>query len=465
MNIGFDTIGNATIICYDRVPVLVTDPWVIGSAYFGSWTLSHEIPEEQMTAVQACRYVWYSHGHPDHLHSESLSLLRDKKILLPDHVGKRIYNDLSKDGYNVHVLRNKVWYRLSENIKVLCISDYNQDGILLIDINGRLLVNLNDASSRGWGTFVKRIVKQYPTSFMLALQCYGDGDMINCYDESGARIPRPDPKHTPLGKRAAVRMERYGTNYFVPFSYMHRYQRADSVWANQHGGALSDYNVGFSTTGGEMLPAFIRYDCHQDTLAQINPAEKQLEILPPESFGDDWSDTLEKDEVAQVESYFKAIEHLGEFLDFINVRVGGEDHIIELARRKFDRGLTFEVPRQSLMTAVQYAVFDDLLIGNFMKTTFNGKWPKYSLYPDFTPYVAKYADNGQARTSAELRQYFAEYRHREPGNYLRHQMIEFIHHLLEERAIDTVRSFLPMESRTYQTTKKIYRTLKKPTMR
>ena len=44
MNVGFDTIGNATIICYDNKPVLVTDPWFVGDAYFGSWTFSHEIP-------------------------------------------------------------------------------------------------------------------------------------------------------------------------------------------------------------------------------------------------------------------------------------------------------------------------------------------------------------------------------------------------------------------------------------
>ena len=51
MNIGFQTIGNATLICYDNNPILVTDPWIKGSAYFGSWILSHEIPEQQMWAI------------------------------------------------------------------------------------------------------------------------------------------------------------------------------------------------------------------------------------------------------------------------------------------------------------------------------------------------------------------------------------------------------------------------------
>src|SRR6266571_6622242 len=43
-------------------------------------------------------------------------------------------------------------------------------------------------------------------------------------------------------------------------------------------------------------------------------------------------------------------------------------------------------------------ILDHLLIGNFMKTTLHGKWPESRLYPEFSPYVAKYADNGRART-------------------------------------------------------------------
>ena len=46
--IGAQTIGNATVIAYDKVPILSTDPW-LGSdhyAYFGSWYLPYEIPEK-----------------------------------------------------------------------------------------------------------------------------------------------------------------------------------------------------------------------------------------------------------------------------------------------------------------------------------------------------------------------------------------------------------------------------------
>jgi L-ascorbate metabolism protein UlaG (beta-lactamase superfamily) len=80
MDIGFETIGNATLIVYDNGPVLVTDPWVQGPAYFGSWTFQHEIPAEQLDAISKCRLVWFSHGHPDHMNPGSMSLFRGKTI-------------------------------------------------------------------------------------------------------------------------------------------------------------------------------------------------------------------------------------------------------------------------------------------------------------------------------------------------------------------------------------------------
>src|SRR5438270_37421 len=146
MNIGFETTGNATLICHDGEPMLVTDPWLRGTAYFGSWALSHEIPAEQLDAIKRTKYVWISHGHPDHLSAESLELVKDATILLPDHVGGRIRDGLLHQGLKVNVLKDRRWYSLSDHIRVLSIADYNQDGILLVDINGRLLVNLNDAS-------------------------------------------------------------------------------------------------------------------------------------------------------------------------------------------------------------------------------------------------------------------------------------------------------------------------------
>src|SRR5690606_28951898 len=109
MDIGFETIGNATLIVHDGKPVLVTDPWLVGDAYFGSWTLSHEIPEAQREAALASEYVWVSHGHPDHLSGDSLKLFAGKKILVPNHFGGRIERDLREQGFDVHVILDRAW--------------------------------------------------------------------------------------------------------------------------------------------------------------------------------------------------------------------------------------------------------------------------------------------------------------------------------------------------------------------
>lgn len=42
--------ANAIVIAYDVRPVLTTDPWIEGNAYFGSWVHDYEIPQAQLQA-------------------------------------------------------------------------------------------------------------------------------------------------------------------------------------------------------------------------------------------------------------------------------------------------------------------------------------------------------------------------------------------------------------------------------
>ena len=460
MNVGFETIGNATLIAYDHEPVLVTDPWLQGSAYFGSWKLSHEVPPAQLDAARRATYAWFSHGHPDHLNADSLPLLSGKQILLPDHFGGRIKRDLLQQGFNVRVMPDRQWITLSPRIRALCIADYNQDAILLIDINGRLIVNLNDASNRGWSRFVRDLIRHYDQSFLLALHGFGDADMLNYFGVDGQRLPLPG--RAPLGQTIAAQCHFYGVRYFVPFSSMHRYQRTDSAWASPVAATLDDYRKGFISDRCEMLPAFLRYDCQRDRYETIHPPETRNQLFAPEHFGDSWSDPLDASDVNKAEAYFRGIEKVREGLDFINLRVGGRDHYIHFKPHTFMRfrrdvrGLTFETPRHSLMSAIDYQVFDDLLIGNFTKVTLHGAWGPRRLYPDFTPYVAKYADNGGARTRKELSAYFAEYRRRDPFGHMQHLVEVKCILPLQQSASNAIRGSFGPESSFYHAAKKGY---------
>ena len=418
MQLGFETIGNATLIVHDNGPLLATDPWIEGTAYFGSWTTSHEIPAEQKANVHACKYLWISHGHPDHLSHESLATLKGKEILLPDHFGlngARIARDLRADGFRVTVLKDGEWTQLSDRVRVLSIGDIQQDAILLVDLDGRLLVNTNDAMEIGAGAFVKQIVDQYDQSVLLCLTGYGDADMLNFYREDGTFLEPPSMQHTPFLEGIETHLRTFGIRAYAPFSSQHRYNRTDSQWAEACATPVSAYQGSFSSPDLDLLPPFCRYDFARDEVTAIDPAPRPNVFHAPEEFGDNWSDELEPEDVAKIEAYVRPISHLQTFLGFVNFRVGGKDNHMRI-HPDHERGITFETPRASLMTCIEWRIFDDLLIGNFTKTTLHGDWwgkqGTAALYPHFTPFVGKYADNGDARSAEELRAYFAEYQRR-----------------------------------------------------
>jgi hypothetical protein len=281
--------------------------------------------------------------------------------------------------------------------------------------------------------------------------------MINFVDEHGARIPSLAQLRKEggfeVGADVARMTETFGATHFVPFSSFHRYQRDDSAWANAWTTPASDYARGFRSDRVTLLPAFVRYDCTTDSWEAIDPAPSPDMTFPSSDFGDDWDDTLDAGEERRLSRYFGAIEHLGRALDRITFRVGDGEHTVALEGPETGRAITFAVPRASLMRAIEWEIFDDLLIGNFMLTTLHGTWPSSGLYPDFTPYVTKYADNGRARSDEQLRAYFAEYRRRMgPATWLRAAV--------EQRAKDGVRARLSADSAAYRAAKRAYTKVK-----
>ena len=420
-DLAFETVGNATLIVHDGEPLLATDPWLSGDAYFGSWMLSHAIPAEQLASIARCDYIWISHGHPDHLHMPSLETLRGKTVLLADHVGGRIARALTDDGYRVSVLPDRQWVPLSSRVRVMAIADPYQDSILLVDLDGVLVIDMNDCNDRGWGPTVRREARRSRKPILLALAGYGDADMINYFDPEGNRIPPKAARRIPPGIGIAHKMRLLGAQSYIPFATMHRYQRDDSVWANQYTTPLDVFRDGFDLDDREVLPAFVRFDCTNHTVEPLDPTANPIVTKPSTDFGDDWNEILSPDDLVQINDYFDQVVSLHEILDTVIVRVGGIDHEFSLGAGT-GRSVRFETPRRSLVNSAKWEVFDDLLIGNFTKTTLLGDWPTRSLRPDFTARLAKYSDNGLARTSADIERYLAEYRRRSRRDFVEYEI-------------------------------------------
>ena len=447
--LGVSTIGNAIVIAYDDNPILATDPWFgdENPAYFGSWGLSHRIPPDCKADILNAKYIWFSHGHPDHLNAGSLEQLGGKSILLGDHVGGRIAVDLRKQGFQITILPDRQWVELSPNIRVFCITTVIQDSVLLLEINKRIFVNLNDAGSRDCSLLIRRIVANYRYSYLLMLSGYGDTDMINFYDEDGALIIPEAARKFPVGKQLSTAARGLGIKSVIPFSSFHTYQRSDSIWAQNYVTPLGEYSNGFDQQNLEYVAPFSHIDCETGKVTGLNPPSMETVVHPPEAFGDNWGDALESGDLAKITDYFRRKDLVRSELSFINFRVGGRDNFVSLDGEK-GRGITFEVPRHSLMRAIEYEIFDDLLIGNFMKTTLHKMGTLYDC--DFNFAVTKFGDNGRVSTYRELDAYLKEYRRRAGPDYSR-----FYEEPLA-RASRTVTAYLPRESPMYRMAQRIY---------
>src|SRR5206468_3082425 len=99
-----------------------------------------------------------------------LESCKDRKVLLPDHRGGRIKDDLERAGLSTTVLPHAQWISISDRVRLWCFADVTQDAVLLVDVDGTLIVNINDATqtgsaSRTLSRSARRIATSDPTQF------------------------------------------------------------------------------------------------------------------------------------------------------------------------------------------------------------------------------------------------------------------------------------------------------------
>ncbi|HEY1934601.1 MAG TPA: hypothetical protein VGG99_21550 [Acetobacteraceae bacterium] len=420
MTMAFETLGNASVVVFDQGhPVIATDPWLAGTCYFGSWALDHALTPQQIDYFRDADYLWISHGHPDHLHDESLAMLpRGKRILLPDHYDPDIAAHLREQGFEVEVLKYRSWFQLSPRVRVLCIDNVNQDAILVVEADGGLIVNLNDSPLCGEFRFLHGLIRRYPRdkTYLLAL-CSIDADMFNFVDAAGQSLVGPPEERKPGAIWAvARRAERLGVGNFCCSSSQHLYVRADSIWANPYRIAWADMQRYWSRPNVRLIEPFVTVSLGDGKITPNYPEHRSDESQISAATGeDDWDARLSPDEWARVETFVRKFELLRRHLDFVEFTVGGETRRFELnpgtsQQEDSKRGIGFIVPRQSLLTTAEYGYLDDLLIGNFMRV----RLMNTTLYPRFTPLVAKVGGNAKVYTPQQYRRFRLHYFRRNP---------------------------------------------------
>ena len=420
MNESFETLGNATLQLFaDGRPVLATDPWLVGTCYFGSWALDHALSEQQIANVLNSDYIWISHGHPDHMHHDSIAMLRPgQKFLLPDHYHPEIKEHLTEQGFNVTVLKYREWFQVSPTVSVMCLDNINQDAILIARIGDALLINQNDSPLAGEESFLRNLVKQHPNDkTYLAALCSIDADMFNFVDESGQSIAGPADERKPGTIWTVARgADRMGVRNFCCSSSQHIYVRPDSIWANDYRISWQDMKKHWSRPNVRLIEPFVSVDIASGavTCNDLEHLGGDRSQIVDGTGDDDWNAKLEPAEWKIVEAFFRKFELIRKYIDFIEVTVGGETGRFDLnavpAGQPSMRGIRFYAPKFSFMETMKWGFFDDLLIGNFMKVHLTNT----TLYPRFTPLVAKLGGNAKVYTKAEYAKFRWRYFRRNP---------------------------------------------------
>jgi hypothetical protein len=296
------------------------------------------------------------------------------------------------------------------------------DAILAIEAGGVLLLNKNDSPFCGEDAFFRKLVRRYAQSYLLAL-CSCDADMINTYDADMRKlVGGPDERKPGTIWSVARTAEYLGVSAYCCSSSQHVYTRPDSAWANDYRITWPDMQAMWTSRKVRLIGPFSTVDLVTGTVRPDGGASPPAQMRVAATTGeDDWEATLSEAEWAEVERFARQFETLRHWQDFVAFTVGGETRrfLIRAAaqRKPAERlvGVNFHVPRHSLMQTVEYGYFDDLLIGNFMKTQLYNM----SLYPHFSPLVAKLGGNAKVFTRAQLLRFRMHFFRQSPAAFLR----------------------------------------------
>ena len=193
---------------------------------------------------------------------------------------------------------------------------------------------------------------------------------------------------------------------------------------------------------------FINSD-KDDDFRTLDVKKNKIEVKSPELFGDNWKDELTSSEKKIIENYFLKFTSFKKKIGFVSFVVGGKELNIKLDGPS-PKGISFELPRNSLLTACKNSIFDDLLIGNFMKTKLYNLNSLYDRSANFTKEICKIGDNAKAYSEEDIRKY--------KSYYAKKMGKEYFLDLFSETTKDTFKYFFKnyQKSKYYQNVKKIY---------
>ena len=239
-------ISHASVLIKTLDVVVLTDPWLFGTAFNDSWCLSNKPSEFNLDEVT---HLWISHEHSDHFHPPTLKSFPQEfknrvKVLFQDNYSDRIPNALEEFGYN-DIFRMKHRKKLYlGNTLFYCYQSGIMDSSLAIGEKEEIILNLNDCQF-------------YKSDAKLVLKDLGHVDTLLNQFSYATNSGKTD-YHTRLPREAFEILDRMVSNHrdlkakvTMPFASFIRFCSTENQFMNQYMNTVYDVKVRFEKDGLE----------------------------------------------------------------------------------------------------------------------------------------------------------------------------------------------------------------------
>lgn len=396
MNI--ETVGHAGLLLRDDagVPILFTDPWVLGSCYWRSWWLQNYPDERLLQEIRSVPYCLITHEHPDHFHTASIRAL-GKRIhyLSPEFPNGHIAPYLTGQGHHVSILRAFQWTSVHEQVQILSIPFLNDDSALVINTPHAIIINLNDSKPRGsqLRALGDRLDVVAPGKTRILLSSYSPASIVNSFLRRTERVSLRHKASYAEAVSEYCRLLRI--DVFLPFASQVIFKRRDSAWANEFKVTFEDLQRHWTATRTRLLPPFTKLDLTTGAFS----------FIPPERYAHE--DAAIAPKVVAQEALDESADLTSEDADRLRRKLAHSRWLLALL---FPRGIGFElesaqfsykpwtgmlertqatgdfvlrVPAQAFKEAVEYGHFGDLGTTMFTMVVLNSRIHPRRVYAFF----------------------------------------------------------------------------------
>lgn len=382
------TIGHACMVLRDDdgSPILITDPWLIGSTYWRSWWLQNYPTAEELAELGKTKFVYITHEHMDHFHPPSIRKLGSgPTYLAPSLPQEQIALFLAEQGFKSQVAEPLRWHRLHPKVAILSIPLPNDDSVLLVDTPTALIVNLNDSKPMRYQ--LKR-VRSFVDSHaagkkVVLLSSYSPASIVNSFRKDSKIVSMKDKRD--YVARCCELSESIKADFFMPFASQVIFYRQDSKWANPYKVTTADLRDNWTAKGTTLCMPYTTIDLGSFTVHSV----------PEEQFRRDEATIVQKVEAQlahEKEAVFTAEdrEELRKKLRFsklilpilfrkgIGFHVDGQEFTFKPWGGKMvdgiqNPGFSLMVPGQAIKDVLHSGHFADLGITMFTLIILNGK--------------------------------------------------------------------------------------------